>query len=103
MGALIERSLYAEHFPVPHHRARQRYYDLIVTAVFATPWTFALAHDQLSAFNQWLGGTALPAFTPFHILFACLMGSVVLVWSLLRLLKPQLYHGRYDGSASAIQ
>ncbi|WP_374358174.1 hypothetical protein [Pseudoduganella danionis] len=75
------------------------YYDLIVTAVFATPWTFALAHDQLSAFNQWLGGTALPAFTPFHILFACLMGSVVLVWSLLRLLKPQLYHGRYDGSA----
>jgi len=75
------------------------YYDLFVTAVFATPWSFALAHSQLSRFNQWLGGAALPEFTPFHILFACLMGSVVLVWSLLRLLQPQLYHGRYDGSA----
>lgn len=75
------------------------YYDLIVTAAFATPWSFALAHTQLSRLNQWLGGTALPEFTPFHLLFACLMGSVVLVWSLLRLLHPQSHHGRYDGSA----
>lgn len=75
------------------------YYDLIVTAAFATPWSFALAHTQLSRLNQWLGGAALPDFSPFHLLFACLMGSVVLVWSLLRLLHPQTHHGRYDGSA----
>ena len=54
-------------------------YDLLVTAPFATPWTFALAHSQLSAINQALGGAALPAFAPFHVLFACLLGSVVLV------------------------
>lgn len=75
------------------------YYDLIVTAAFATPWSFALAHTQLSRLNQWLGGAALPEFSPFHLLFACLMASVVLVWSLLRLLHPQPHHGRYDASA----
>jgi hypothetical protein len=74
-------------------------YDLIVTAPFATPWSFAFAHAQLGAVNQALGGTPLPDFTPFHILFACLLGSVVLVWSVLRLRDPQPRFGRYDGVA----
>ncbi|MBA5687079.1 hypothetical protein [Rugamonas apoptosis] len=74
-------------------------YDLLVTAPFATPWSFALAHDQLSTINQALGGAALPAFGPFHVLFACLLGSVVLVWSVLRLTDPQRRFGRYDGTA----
>jgi len=74
-------------------------YDLLVTAPFATPWTFALAHQQLSTTNQLLGGAALPAFLPFHVLFACLLGSVVLVWSVLRLRDPQQRFGRYDGAA----
>ena len=74
-------------------------YDLLVTAPFATPWTFALAHGQLSAINQGLGGAALPPFGPFHVLFACLLGSVVLVWSVLRLTDPQRRFGRYDGMA----
>jgi len=74
-------------------------YDLMVTAPFATPWTFAAAHTQLSAINQQLGGTALPAFTPFHVLFACLLGSVVLVWAALRISDPQVRYGRFDGVA----
>ena len=74
-------------------------YDLIVTAPFATPWSFAFAHAQLGAVNEALGGAPLPAFTPFHILFACLLGSVVLVWSVLRLSDPQQRFGRYDGVA----
>jgi hypothetical protein len=72
-------------------------YDLLLTAPFATPWTFALVHAQLSAVNQHLGGAALPAFGPFHVLFACLMGSIVLVWSVLRLRAPSVTLGRYDG------
>jgi hypothetical protein len=72
-------------------------YDLLLTAPFATPWTFQLAHAQLSTINQWLGGTALPAFGPFHILFTCLMGSVVLVWSVLRLQSASVRLGRFDG------
>lgn len=74
-------------------------YDLLVTAPFATPWTFAYAHAQLSAINAQLGGAALPDFAPFHVLFACLLGSVVLVWSVLRLTDPQRRFGRYDGAA----
>ncbi len=74
-------------------------YDLLVTFPFATPWTFAAAHALLSAANVRLGGQALPAFEPFHILMACLMGSVVLVWSVLRLRDPQARYGRYDAAA----
>ncbi|SDF51496.1 MULTISPECIES: hypothetical protein [unclassified Duganella] len=74
-------------------------YDLVLTAPFATPWSFAIVRAQLDATNQALGGAALPAFTPFHILFACLLGSVVLVWSVLRIRDPQPLYGRYDGIA----
>lgn len=74
-------------------------YDLVVTAPFATPWTFDLVYRQLNAVNQALGGAALPAFTPFHVLFACLLGSVVLIWSALRITDPQQRFGRFDGMA----
>jgi len=74
-------------------------YDLIVTAPFATPWSFAIARSQLDEINQRLGGAALPEFTPFHVLFACLLGSVVLVWALLRISDPQQRFGRFDGAA----
>ena len=74
-------------------------YDLVVTAPFATPWSFAFARAQLDDMNQRLGGAALPAFEPFHVLFACLLGSVVLVWSLLRISDPQQRFGRFDGAA----
>jgi hypothetical protein len=72
-------------------------YDLLLTAPFATPWTFAFAHAHLSALNSRLGGDALPAFGPMHVLFACLMGSIVLVWTVLRLRAPSVRLGRYDG------
>lgn len=72
-------------------------YDILLTAPFATPWSFALLHVQMSALNQGLGGQALPAFGPFQVMIACLMGSVVLVWSALRLLEPALRLGRLDG------
>jgi hypothetical protein len=75
------------------------WYDLLLTVPFATPWTFAPVHAQLSAINQALGGSALPAFSAFHLLFACLMGSVVLVWSVLRLRRTEARLGRYDGVA----
>jgi hypothetical protein len=73
-------------------------YDLAVTAPFATPWTFALVLAQLSAVNQQLGGAPLPAFAPLHVLIACLMGSIVVVWSVLRIRDPQPRFGRYDAA-----
>ncbi|MBW8843620.1 MAG: hypothetical protein JF607_01425 [Burkholderiales bacterium] len=74
-------------------------YDLIVTAPFATPWTFELSRTQFSAINVALGGQPLPAFDAFHTLFALLMGSVALVWAVLRLRGPTVQFGRYDAAA----
>lgn len=74
-------------------------YDVLLTAPFSTPWTFALLHAQLSRINIGLGGSALPDFGPFHVMIACLMGSLVLVWSALRILRTEAILGRYDGIA----
>jgi hypothetical protein len=73
-------------------------YDLLLTAPFATPWSFAWLHQSMSAINQSLGGAALPAFEPFHVLMACLMGTVVLLWSALRLIEPGVRLGRFDAT-----
>lgn len=73
-------------------------YDLIVTAPFATPWTFAHLYAALGAVGASLGtGGDLPAFTPMHALFANLMGSIVLVWSVLRIRDPRVEFGVADG------
>ncbi|MGM3276788.1 hypothetical protein [Ralstonia sp. 24A2] len=75
------------------------WYDLIVSAPFATPWTFALLHQALNALAGALGIGSLPAFEPAHLLMANLMGSVVCVWSVLRLRQASVMLGRYDAVA----
>lgn len=65
-------------------------YDLLVTAPFATPWTFALVHETLSAISP------LPAFAPLHVFFANLLGSIVVVWAALRLWRPEPIYGLFD-------
>ena len=72
-------------------------YDIFVTAPFATPWTFMLLYPQLSEMNVWLGGDPLPPFAMLHILITCLMGSLVMLWSFMRLGEPTLALGHYDG------
>jgi hypothetical protein len=74
-------------------------YDVLMTAAFATPWTFLLLREQLSSLNVGLGGVPLPVFEPFHLLISSLLGSVVLVWSALRMLDPQPRLGRFDAAA----
>ena len=78
------------------------WYDLIVTAPFATPWTFALLHQALTALAHALGIGSLPAFGPEHLLMANLMGSVVCVWSALRIRQPSVALGRYDAVARGL-
>ncbi|MDN4035412.1 hypothetical protein [Massilia sp. YIM B02443] len=76
------------------------WYDLVVTAGFATPWTFMLLHGVLSTLAQQSGLPGeVPPFAPAHVLMANLLGSVVVVWSLLRLHATQVLHGRYDALA----
>ena len=74
-------------------------YDLVVTLPFAAPWSFTLVAAQLSAANVQLGGEPLPAFSTIHVLIACLLGSLVVVWSVLRVLDPQRRFGRFDAVA----
>src|SRR5262245_9631106 len=69
------------------------WYDLVVTAGFATPWTYRLLHEALA-----LGGPA----DRLTVLYANLMGSVVLVWSLLRVLRPLPLFGLLDGVARVL-
>ena len=74
-------------------------YDLLVTAALATPWTLPLAHSLMSSLNMQLGGAPLPVFESFHMFIGGLLGSIVTVWSLLRLRAPSLLLGRHDGAA----
>jgi hypothetical protein len=73
------------------------WYDLIVTAAFVTPWSFAWLHGALSGLSQALNLPGeLPAFEPMHMLMANLLGSIVCVWAVLRIRDPQPIYGRYD-------
>ncbi|MEN2397763.1 hypothetical protein [Pseudomonas halotolerans] len=75
------------------------WYDLIVSAVLATPWSFAALHGVLMSLTQLfdLPGE-LPPFAPAHVLMANLLGSIVCVWSVLRIRDPQPLYGRYDAA-----
>jgi hypothetical protein len=77
-------------------------YDLVVTVGFATPWTFALVHAGLNALGAALGLGAFPELDLMQVFYANLMGSVVVVWSLLRLLRPERVHGLFDAAARVL-
>ncbi len=75
------------------------WYDLLVSAAFVTPWSLMLLHQLLGQLSrQWGLGGELPAFAPLHMLMANLMGSIVCVWSILRIRDPQPQFGRYDAA-----
>lgn len=71
-------------------------YDLIVTAPFATPWTFVWVHGLL---GQW---SPLPEFQDTHLLFANLLGSLVVVWAGLRIWRPEPLFGLTDAVARGL-
>lgn len=76
------------------------WYDLLVTWPFATPWTFVWLYGSMAALAQSLGlpGIVHP-LDATHVMFANLLGSVVVVWSLARVLSPSVQLGRLDGVA----
>jgi hypothetical protein len=77
---------------------RSALYDLIVTAPFATPWTARWLFTGLSALHAWLGLPGQPPVVsdPIAVLLANLMGSLVVVWALVRLRAPAIPHGAAD-------
>jgi hypothetical protein len=79
-------------------------YDLVVTAPFATPWTAQHSFAMLGRAHAALGlSGALPSVSdPFALLFANLMGSIVVVWSVVRMLSPTPRLGAADTAGRAL-
>lgn len=78
------------------------WYDLLISAGFATPWTYALVHDAMSSLGDALGWGVLPELDPWQTLYANLMGSVIVVWAALRIVRPLPVHGVFDGIARTL-
>ena len=83
------------------HRYRQlvrtsAIYDLLATAAFATPWSFQLVHQTLGLISP------LPDFKPLHVFFANLLGNIVVVWSILRIWRPEPILGLFDSYARGL-
>ncbi|MEW1891887.1 hypothetical protein [Streptomyces sp. NBC_00523] len=96
------RTVTPSHPAYPRAVRASAWYDLVVTAGFATPWTYTLVNGALSRLGEAIGAGALPALDPIETLYANLMGSVVVVWALLRLVRPLPVHGLYDGLARTL-
>lgn len=75
-------------------------YDLVVTLPFATPWTYALLIELFNHLQTIAWPDASPiAIEPHQMLFANLMGSVVVVWSIVRLRLMMVELVRWDAVA----
>ena len=78
-------------------------YDLLVTLPFALPGVATLVLEQLAQAHGALGlPGAVPAFAPAHLLFVHLLGSLVVVWAVLRLARPEPRLGLADGMARVL-
>jgi len=75
------------------------WYDLLVTWALATPPTLALLWQGFDRLHGAFGLPQLPELSVYAILFANFLGSVVIVWSLVRLHLDDPRLGRYDAVA----
>jgi len=75
-------------------------YDLIVTVSFATPWTARFTLGQLAGLG--FGGAPLGAPDALDLLFITMFGSIVTIWSVVRLRKPSVELGVADGIGRAV-
>ncbi|MFI6763962.1 hypothetical protein [Streptomyces sp. NPDC050355] len=73
------------------------WYDLVIAIGFVTPWTYVVMHDALSFTAEAWGLGAVPELDLWQTLYANLMGSVVLIWSVLRVVRTLPVYGLFDG------
>jgi hypothetical protein len=75
-------------------------YDLIITAGFMTPWTAPLVFNAFAALSAALAlNRPVPDMDVNAMLFVNLMGSLIVVWSLWRMIQPSRIVGLYDALA----
>lgn len=79
-------------------------YDLLITGGFALPFTAPALFTGLGRLHAMLGldGSAPEPSNLYAVMFANLMGSVVVVWSGFRLARPSLAAGAADVAARAL-
>jgi hypothetical protein len=61
-----------------------------------------MAHSTLSNLSKALGQGDLPPVEPIQTLFANLMGSLVLAWALLRIVRPLPVYGLVDSATRGL-
>ncbi len=72
-------------------------FDLVVTGLFALPFTAPVFVSTLYALDRALGGAHLtPELPPLAWFFANLAGALGVLWALVRLLRPEPWLARAD-------
>ena len=75
-------------------------YDLVVTAGFVTPWTASMVFNGFAALSGALAlDRGVPTLDITAMLFANLLGSLMVIWSVWRLKQPSRSIGLYDALA----
>lgn len=74
------------------------WYDVAVTWPFATPLTLAAMWNVMNGLHGSLALPALPGLSVHGTLFANFFGSVVLIWSAVRLIRNDPRLARYDAA-----
>jgi hypothetical protein len=78
-------------------------YDLVVTFPFAFPGIVLWQLNFLRTAQGWLGMIGeFPSFGPFHLFFVNLFGSIVAIWAVLRIIRPEPLFGLFDGIGRAL-
>lgn len=72
------------------------WYDLIVTWPLATPITLAMLWATMGGIHTQFGLAPLPTLDTYAVLFANMAGTVVLIWTVLRIRWDDLRLARYD-------
>jgi len=75
------------------------WYDIALTFAFVTPWTFAILVGVLTQLHNGLGLSGqVPVAGVYETLFANFFGTVVIIWSVVRLRMTSVFLGRMDGT-----
>lgn len=77
-------------------------YDFIASVGFAPPFAAATLATLRHMHTALRMGGSIPAFTVQQLLFTNLMGIVIILWALLRLIKPLPYYGFVDALARVV-
>ncbi len=72
------------------------YYDLAVTWPYMTPLTLAMMWSLLNGAHSAAGLPPLPFLNTYAVLFGNFFGTVVIIWSVLRLRLNNPMLARYD-------